>query len=107
MSAIVTDTQTIRFSALLRRVWPADAAKHAAQAAGCSVRTTQKWLADVCSPSADALIRLARSNDALRAELIRSLQPEIDPYAENPSSLNAADGACAAARRHNGGGSCG
>ena len=70
------NTQSVRFSALLRRVWPRDAAKHAAMAAQCSVRTAQKWMADICSPSSDALIRMARANGALRAEIEAAMRCE-------------------------------
>lgn len=72
MSATIQNTR-LRVSDLLRTVWPRNAAKHAARAAGASVRTAEAWMAARCSPSADTLLRMARENDALRAEIIRML----------------------------------
>lgn len=76
MSAATGSTQPVHFASLLRRIWPKHTAKMAAHAARCSVRTSQKWLADVCDPSAETLIRLAQGNAALRAELIQILEGE-------------------------------
>lgn len=76
MSALTAGPQPVRFSSLLRRVWPKHTAKLAAQAAQCSVRTTQKWIADVCDPSAETLLKLAQGNAELRAELIRIMEGE-------------------------------
>lgn len=69
-----TGTTVFSVSALLRAVWPINTAKMAARAAGRSYRTVEDWLSDRCCPSAETLVRMARENAALRAELIQILE---------------------------------
>lgn len=60
-------------AALLRAVWPKNTAKHAAAAADRSHRTAERWVQGRDVPNADILLRMARRNDEMRAELARLL----------------------------------
>lgn len=64
---------TIPIACLLRAAWPEHTAKHAARAAGLSVRTAQGWMSERFTPSAATLLRMADRNEKLRAELILRL----------------------------------
>lgn len=92
---------TVEITGLLRSVWPRHTAKHAARHAGMSIRTAQDWLSARATPSAATLIRMARANDALRAELIRSLEGQ---HEEPRQMLLPLDGAAMPARGHAQGG---
>jgi len=72
MSATAQITR-LHVSDLLRRAWPKHTAKHAASAAGLSIRTAQAWVADRFAPSAATLLLMAHRNDQLRAALMREL----------------------------------
>ena len=88
-------------STLLRRCWQRHAAKHAARAAGTSPDTARAWVAGLKSPSADVLLRMARHNDLLRAELVRLLTNE-DEHEVDQGVLPVARGTADAARHHAG-----
>jgi hypothetical protein len=64
---------SVPIACLFRTAWPRDTAKHAANAAGLSVRTAQGWMSERFTPSAATLLRMADRNDKLRAELIKRL----------------------------------
>lgn len=64
---------TVTVADLLRAAWPQHTAKQAARAADGSVRTAEAWVAGRCSPSADTLLRMARRNDQLAAQLAAAL----------------------------------
>ena len=72
MSASAADTR-VCVSDLLKAVWPANTAKHAASAAGQSYRTAEGWISKRCTPSASTLLRMAERNDRLRGELLARL----------------------------------
>lgn len=80
MSATAQDTDSPRMdlAELMRRAWPKHAAKHAATAAGCSVRTAQDWIQRRTCPSADTLLRMAAKNQQLARELARRLETRRD-----------------------------
>lgn len=86
-------------STLLRRCWQRHAAKHAARAAGTSPDTARAWVAGLKSPSADVLLRMARHNDLLRAELVRLLTHE-DTHEGMAQRAGADGGAAGAAPGH-------
>lgn len=50
------------------------AAKRMAQDSGTSHCTTEKWWQRLTTPRADVMWRMARHNEALRAEMLRVLQ---------------------------------
>lgn len=64
---------TIPIACIFRSAWPQHTAKHAANAAGLSVRTAQGWMSERFTPSAATLLRMADRNEKLRAELIKRL----------------------------------
>lgn len=72
MSATAQTTR-LHVAGLLRRAWPRNTAKHAAGAAGLSVRTAQAWVAERFTPSAETLLLMAHRNDQLRAALMHAL----------------------------------
>ena len=74
MSATISHHNNLRFSALLRRVFPKHAAKLAASAAGRTVRAAEAWLADQATPSWATILEMAAKNDAMRKALIQALQ---------------------------------
>lgn len=67
-------TATVEITRLLRSTFPEHGPKRVARLSGRSVRTAQAWFAARCVPSSEDLIRMARANDALRAELIHALE---------------------------------
>jgi hypothetical protein len=69
---------TVEITRLLRTSFPQHGPKRVARLSGRSVRTVQAWFAARCVPSSEDLLRMARANDALRAELIRSLEGQHD-----------------------------
>jgi hypothetical protein len=77
----------------LRATFPRHGAKRAATLAGRSVRTAQSWFAARCVPSSADLIRMARQNDALRAELIRTLEATNEEPRQMVLPLDATEGA--------------
>jgi hypothetical protein len=50
------------------------ASKRMARDARVSHRTAEKWWAALTTPRADVLMRMARENETLRAEMLRVLQ---------------------------------
>lgn len=64
---------TIPIACIFRTAWPEHTAKHAAKAAGLSVRTAHGWMSKRFTPPASTLLRMADRNDKLRAELIKRI----------------------------------
>lgn len=59
---------------MLHRVYDGpSAAKHMAVDARVSHRTAEKWWAGLTTPRVDVFLRIAQSNDRMRAELLRRL----------------------------------